>query len=96
MKSGTKIFLPAILSVGLLVLLLLLFVSPAAGDENPAADGFNAAGSDARAIALADRAMSMMGGREAWDNTRYITWRFFGARTHVWGQVDGYGAIRTG
>jgi hypothetical protein len=25
-----------------------------------------------------------MGGREAWDNTRYIRWTFFDRRTHYW------------
>lgn len=51
---------------------------------NPAAPGFNAAESDPEAIALADRVMATMGGRDAWDATRYIGWRFFGVREHLW------------
>jgi len=35
---------------------------------NPAADGFNESGSDAKAIAIADEVMKAMGGRMAWDN----------------------------
>lgn len=56
---------------------------------NPPAPGFDAEGSDARAIELADKAMLAMGGRAAWDRTRYITWRFFGGRLHVWDKWTG-------
>jgi hypothetical protein len=59
------------------------------GDANPAQAGFNHAESDARAIAVADATMAAMGGREAWDNTRHITWRFFGFRLHVWDKFTG-------
>jgi pyrroloquinoline quinone biosynthesis protein B len=45
---------------------------------------FDVAGSDAKAIDVADRTMEAMGGREAWEQTRYITWNFFGRRRHVW------------
>ena len=54
-------------------------------DSNPAAEGFDAAGSDAKAITVADEVMEKMGGRANWDNTRYVTWKFFGRRMHVWG-----------
>ncbi len=57
--------------------------------SNPAAQGFNAAGSDAKAIALADAAMDAMGGRKNWDNTRYITWNFFGNRRLTWDKWTG-------
>ncbi|MFQ5526683.1 MAG: energy transducer TonB [Thermoanaerobaculia bacterium] len=56
---------------------------------NPAAPGFLADESDAEAIALADRVMTRLGGREAWDTTRYVTWRFFGRRLHVWDRHSG-------
>lgn len=56
---------------------------------NPPATGFNAAGSDARAVQLADEVMNAMGGRKAWDNTRYIAWNFFGARKLVWDKWSG-------
>jgi hypothetical protein len=60
--------------------------------DNPPAAGFDAAGSDAKAIAIADRAMEAMGGRKAWDETRYLGWRFFvpqPGRTHLWDKWTG-------
>lgn len=33
--------------------------------------------------------MAAMGGRKAWDDTRYITWKFFGNRLHVWDKHQG-------
>lgn len=56
---------------------------------NPAAPGFNEAGSDATAIALADAVMEAMGGRKAWDETRAISWTFFGARKLFWEKTTG-------
>lgn len=53
-------------------------------DDNPPAAGFDAAGSDARAIELADSVMVALGGRRAWDNTRYLGWNFFGSRKLLW------------
>lgn len=58
-------------------------------EPNPPAEGFDLAGSDPQAIALADRVMARMGGREAWDQTRYIRWSFFGRRHHVWDKYTG-------
>ena len=46
--------------------------------------GFNTEGSDAKAIAIADDVMKAVGGRYAWDMTRYIKWTFFGNRALVW------------
>ncbi|MPR33361.1 DUF6503 family protein [Salmonirosea aquatica] len=57
--------------------------------SNPAAEGFNLAGSDPQAIALADEAMKAMGGRKNWDNTHFITWNFFGNRRLVWDKWTG-------
>ncbi|WP_017733733.1 hypothetical protein [Nafulsella turpanensis] len=57
--------------------------------ENPAAEGFNAEASDEKAIALADSVMQAMGGRPAWDNTRYLSWNFFGARELLWDKKTG-------
>ncbi len=53
-------------------------------DLNYPLPGFDLEGSDPLAIVLADRIMSAMGGREAWDKTRYIKWKFFGRRTLLW------------
>ncbi len=74
------------------VCLALVHGGLAAAEEaepNPAAEGFDLAGSDPRAIALADEVMEQMGGREAWDQTRYIRWSFFGRRHHVWDKYTG-------
>jgi len=57
--------------------------------KNPPAPGFNAAGSDIKAIEIADMVMEAMGGREAWDNTRCIEWNFFGSRTLIWDKKSG-------
>ncbi|MEP1034243.1 hypothetical protein [Ekhidna sp.] len=57
--------------------------------NNPPAEGFNQEGSDLLATLLADKAMLAMGGRKAWDNTRYISWNFFGRRNHTWDKLTG-------
>lgn len=54
---------------------------------NPPAQGFRADESDPRAVALADSVMQALGGRKAWDNTRYLGWNFFGMRQLVWDRV---------
>lgn len=56
---------------------------------NPPADGFDIAGSDAKAIALADQVMENMGGRKNWDKTHYIAWNFFGNRKLIWDKWTG-------
>jgi hypothetical protein len=58
-------------------------------DPNPHAEGFNVQASDSFAIQIADKVMEAMGGRSNWDNTRYITWNFFGRRTHLWDRYEG-------
>ena len=52
--------------------------------ENPSASGFNISGSDPRAIEIADSVVLAMGGRENYDNLRYLAWNFFGARDLIW------------
>ena len=47
------------------------------------------ASSDPRATDIADRVMESMGGDEAWNNTRYITWNFFDSNTHYWDKWTG-------
>lgn len=55
------------------------------GDGNyPAAEGFNAAASDEKAIRLADSIVKYHGGWEAYANTRFLTWDFFGVRKLSW------------
>jgi len=63
--------------------------APAQAPANPPLPGFNLQDSDAKAITIADEVMAKLGGRENWDNTRYIKWRFFGRRLHVWDKWTG-------
>ncbi len=56
---------------------------------NIAAQGFNSAASDVEAIAIADSVMEAMGGRQNWDNTRFIQWTFFGRRNLLWDKQKG-------
>ncbi len=57
---------------------------------NPAAEGFNASGSDDEAIEVANRVMIAMGGRQAWDNTNVFKWNFFGFRKLLWDKSTGW------
>src|SRR3990170_2643150 len=52
--------------------------------KNPAAEDFNLANSDPAAVELADSIMEAMGGWENWNNTRFISWNFFGRRDLTW------------
>ena len=60
-----------------------------ANEENPPCEGFDLANSDPAAIELADSIMRAMGGRKNWDNTRFISWNFYGRRNLVWDKQDG-------
>lgn len=55
---------------------------------NPAAEGFNEAGSDALAISIADSMVLAYGGREAYDKTRFFKWNFFGVRSLTWDKLE--------
>ena len=74
-----------------LLLLLAGVIAPYASqaEDNPALPGFRAAASDPRAIEIADEVMQALGGRQAWDNTRYVSWRFFDRRNHWWDKWTG-------
>lgn len=62
-------------------------------------DGTTAAGSppalekpdsgDPRALAIADELVEASGGREAWEETRYVSWVNFGKRLQVWDKATG-------
>jgi len=58
-------------------------------DKNEAAEGFDVANSDPKAVEIADKVMEAMGGRKNWDDTRYIHWTFFGRRTLIWDKKIG-------
>lgn len=70
-------------------LLAFLLFSACFAQKNPPAAGFDAAGSDAKAIEIADQVMENMGGRKNWDKTRYIAWNFFGNRKLIWDKWTG-------
>lgn len=72
-----------------LPMFLILATVQAQDSSNPAMPGFNAQGSDPRAITIADTVMQALGGRKNWDHTRHITWNFFGRRAHVWDKWSG-------
>lgn len=55
----------------------------------PEATGFNKTESDAKAITIADGVMNAMGGYEAWNDSRYLNWTFFGRRTLLWDKWTG-------
>ena len=79
--------------LSLLIVLIIGFLAcqpseSQSGDTNPAAPGFNTEESDASAVAIADEVMLAMGGRKAWDETRYIKWTFFGRRTLTWDKKE--------
>ena len=50
---------------------------------------FDVERSDPRAVEIADQVMERLGGRHAWEQTRYITWRFAGRRRHLWDKHTG-------
>jgi hypothetical protein len=58
------------------------------GDNPPMAD-FNMAGSDPKAIEIADEVMAAQGGRKNWDATHYLAWNFFGNRKLIWDKYTG-------
>lgn len=71
-------------SILLSALLALGLAACKFGPPNPPAPDFNIADSDLKAVSIADEVMRAMGGRKAWDDTRCISWNFFGRRTLLW------------
>ncbi len=68
-------------------LLLFSLLSFSQKTENNQADPGS---SDKKAIEIAKEVMLAMGGEEAWANTRFISWNFFGSRTLVWDKWSGW------
>ncbi len=50
---------------------------------------FDPSKSDAKAVALADKVIAAHGGAETWNEKRYISWNFLGARDLVWDKYTG-------
>ena len=66
------------------IILIATVLSACASKLNPPAEGFLFQDSDSKAIEIADKVMESMGGKKAWDETRFISWDFFGSRFHIW------------
>lgn len=47
------------------------------------------ADADPKAREIAERVARSMGGWDAWERTRFVTWRFFGGRAHAWDKRTG-------
>lgn len=77
-----------VLSVAL-ALALIACAEQSVVEAEPAAGGTGITHGDPRAIELAGKTMQAMGGRDAWESTRYLTWNFFGVRRHVWDKHAG-------
>jgi hypothetical protein len=95
-------------SVTLLFLILLLLlgtaftetaIAEAAVEEAAVAENSSPEGERSAAL-IADQALTALGGADAWDNTRFIRFEFFGFRLHHWDRYTGLhrmeGASREG
>jgi hypothetical protein len=56
---------------------------------NPPGEGFNLVESDPLGVKIADDVMHAMGGRDNWNNTRYLYWNFFDSRILLWDKFTG-------
>lgn len=86
MRTAASALARSISAGPLLGLLLALAAASCAGtrprDERAAASLKR--GSDETAVELAEQVLLALGGADAWDETRIVTWTFFGRRNHVW------------
>jgi hypothetical protein len=83
-KSKSKVWGPFIV-----VALAAMPAFFSACDSKTKIPPFDLAGSDAKAVALADSVMAACGGRENWEKTRIVTWDWFGKRLNVWDKWTG-------
>jgi len=44
---------------------------------------------DEQAARIADKVMDALGGERAWNDTRYVSWKFMGVRQHYWDRWTG-------
>ena len=63
--------------------------NPAEITGNPHAEGFDLENSDQKAIDIADKVMTAMGGRASWDSARFFVWNFFDRRDLWWDKQTG-------
>ncbi len=83
MKYSYKILPFAVLA------LVSLFSFSSKKENNQVTTDRSPGSSDKKAIEIAKEVMKAMGGREAWDNTHFISWNFFGSRTLLWDKWGG-------
>lgn len=76
------------LRIGMLWVAAMVCAGFAHAGKNPPAPGFDQAGSDPKAMEIADRVMTALGGRDRWDKVQTIEWTIFG-RSHVWNKWTG-------
>lgn len=74
--------------------LLFLLLSLACKNDTPttvstSVESMVLGSGDEKSIAIAEKVMLANGGEEAWENTRYIKWNFFGSRRHIWDKQTG-------
>ena len=89
LKFKSSIRLAIVIIAGLFYLASCTPKPKTLAELNPPAEGFDLVHSDPAAIQLADSIMHAMGGRENWDNTRFISWNFFGRRDLTWDKQTG-------
>lgn len=83
MNQQRKIFpLAALLIFALLSFSTTQNLGDASNEHAPGA-------SDRKAIQIAKEVMKAMGGQQAWDNTHFVSWNFFGSRTLQWDKWSG-------
>jgi len=95
MRQSIIGFLHSVILLSMIILLSCSSTVRRQISSNPPAPGFNLASSDVKALAIADEVMEKLGGRENWDKTRYLTWRLFGRRLHVWDKLTGDARIES-
>jgi len=78
--SANAAFVTMLLSAGVLF---------AAGCQPAPSPALDPSDSDSRSVEIAGAVMESMGGRDAWDSTRFVRWRFFGRRLHFWDRHGG-------
>jgi hypothetical protein len=77
----TSVAVAALVAIG-------LACSPG-GDETGTPQRFDRKASDPRAIEIAEATLEAMGGREAWDKARVLTWNYLGRRYYLWDRSSG-------
>lgn len=75
--------------IALIVVSCLFFAASCSKIISLQATDFNESASDTKAITLANEVVDASGGAQAWNNTRFLSWNFFGSRKHIWDKQTG-------